>query len=209
MNGTPRSSDFDAAYESYSAPWVIGEPQPAVVELEREGQLRGAVLDIGCGAGEHTIYLAQLGYDVRGIDASVPAIDYARTNANRRGVEAKFAQADALRLGSEQYHTILDSALFHIFGPEDRVSYVASLSAGCRQGGFVHILALSDEGPGFGPEVSEAAIREAFREGWEVQEVSRNRYIAVATAEHHVTELGLRRGERVELPARLARIRRV
>lgn len=209
MNSTPTSSDFDAAYESYGAPWVIGEPQPAVVDLEREGQLRGAVLDVGCGAGEHTIHLARLGYEVLGVDASVPAIEYARANANRHGVEAKFAVADALRLGSEQYHTILDSALFHIFAPEDRVSYVASLSAACRQGGFVHILALSDEGPGFGPEVDEAAIREAFCGDWEVEAISLSRYIAVATAEHHITELGLRRGERVELPAWLACIRRV
>lgn len=34
MDRTPTPSVFDAAYQSYSAPWVIGKPQPAVVELE-------------------------------------------------------------------------------------------------------------------------------------------------------------------------------
>lgn len=209
MSSTPTSSDFDSAYEAYSAPWVIGEPQPAVVELERAGRIRGSVLDVGCGAGEHTIHLARLGYKVLGIDASVPAIEYATANANRSGVDAGFAVADALQLGSEKYDTILDSALFHIFDPADRVGYVASLSAACRPGGLVHVLALSDDGPGFGPEVSDTDIRDAFSEGWHLEQISRSHYLGVATAEHHMTELGFQRGERVDLPAWLARVRRV
>ncbi|CAN0601252.1 unnamed protein product, partial [Ectocarpus sp. 12 AP-2014] len=56
MSDTPNSEVFDTAYEAYSAPWVIGQPQPAVVELETEGLLQGEIIDIGCGAGEHTIY---------------------------------------------------------------------------------------------------------------------------------------------------------
>lgn len=39
MDNTPSSSDFDSAYENYKAPWVIGEPQQAIVELGlRRGQ---------------------------------------------------------------------------------------------------------------------------------------------------------------------------
>lgn len=208
MSTTPSRSDFDSAYESSAAPWVIGEPQPAVVELERDGWIKGRVLDAGCGAGEHTIHLARLGYKVLGIDASVPAIDHARANAQHQGVDARFEVADALHLGAEQFDSILDSALFHIFDPADRATYVASLGAACRPGGVVHVLALSDEGPGFGPEVSATAIRQAFGEGWEVEAIAGSRYLAVATAEHHVKDLGYQKGERVDLPALLARIRR-
>ncbi|MEX0790292.1 MAG: class I SAM-dependent methyltransferase [Actinomycetota bacterium] len=209
MNKTPGPSDFDSAYENYAAPWVIGEPQPAVVELERDGWFSGSVLDVGCGAGEHTIHLTRLGYRVLGIDASVPAIDHARANAQHHGVGARFEVADALNLGGEQFDTILDSALFHIFDPADRAPYVASLGAACKPGGVVHVLALSDDGPGFGPEVSDEAIRQAFGEGWELEAIAVSRYLAVATAEHHIKELGYQKGERVELPAWLARIRRV
>ncbi len=56
---TPPKALFDDAYRDGTPPWVIGEPQPAVVALEREGWVRGKVLDIGCGAGEHTILLTR------------------------------------------------------------------------------------------------------------------------------------------------------
>lgn len=209
MNETPSSSVFDSAYREYSAPWVIGEPQPAVIELERSGWIRGDVLDIGCGAGEHTIHLAGLGYSVEGIDSSAPAIEHARANAERSGVGARFFVRDAMQLPDDDYDTILDSALFHIFDDRDRIAYVKSLSRACRPGGSLHVLALSDEGPGFGPEVSEGVIREAFREGWRIEDLVPSSYVAVATADHHVDELGLERNQRVSLPAWLARFRRV
>jgi SAM-dependent methyltransferase len=97
---------------------VIGEPQPAIVALERSGWIRGSVLDPGCGTGEHTIHLTALGYDVRGIDSSEHAIEQARANAAERNVAAWFEVADALLLGNDQtrdystYDTVVDSALF-------------------------------------------------------------------------------------------------
>jgi NADPH-dependent ferric siderophore reductase/SAM-dependent methyltransferase len=195
-----RTAVFDEAYENHSAPWVIGEPQPAVVTLEREGWIRGTVLDAGCGTGEHTIHLARLGYDVRGIDFSANAIDQARANAAGHGVEARFDVADALRLdGGTTYDTVLDSALFHVFAPEDRARYVRSLHLACRPGALVHVLALSDEGPGYGPEISDKAIREAFGEGWVLEDLRRTHYRGVVGPDN----------ELADLPAWLARARRI
>ncbi|HEV7828281.1 MAG TPA: class I SAM-dependent methyltransferase [Pseudonocardiaceae bacterium] len=110
------------------------------------------MLDSGGGTGEHTIHLAALGYDVRGVDSSEHAIEQARTNATGRNVAARFEVADALRLGEEPtYDTVIDSALFHIFDLPDRDRYVRSLYRACRPAALVHVLALSDTGPGFGP----------------------------------------------------------
>lgn len=209
MSETPSPSVFDSAYREYSAPWVIGEPQPTVIDLERSGWIRGDVLDIGCGAGEHTIHLARLGYNVEGIDSSAPAIEHAVASAARAGVGARFSVRDAMQLSGVEYDTVLDSALFHIFDDRDRIRYVESLSRICRPGGLLLLLALSDEGPGFGPEVSEDVIREAFREGWAIEDLVRGTYEAVATADRHVDELGLERNQRVSLPAWVARIRRL
>ncbi|MGH3671736.1 MAG: class I SAM-dependent methyltransferase, partial [Pseudonocardiaceae bacterium] len=206
---TPSGAHFDQAYLTRTAPWVIGEPQPAVVALEREGWIRGSVLDAGCGTGEHTIQLSRLGYDVLGIDASERAIEQARRNAAEREVAARFAIADALDLGDEPfYDTIVDSALFHIFNAPDRTRYVRSLHRVCRPGARVHLLALSDTGPGFGPQISDTVVREAFGPGWIVEDLRSSRYRGVV-GESHAAALGRSVGDLVDLPAWLARVRRV
>lgn len=209
MDSTPTFSRFDDVYKSRTAPWVIGEPQPAIVELERAGLIRGAVLDVGCGTGEHTILLTRLGYDVLGVDAAPTAVEQARENAAGKGVDARFEVADAMSLGGAQtYDTIVDSALFHIFDDADRPRYVASLHAACRPGGVVHVLALSDKGRGFGPEVSDGTIRDAFGDGWELESLEEAGYRGVVQ-EMQADAVGLPIGTVVDEPAWLARVRRL
>ncbi|MEV3901056.1 class I SAM-dependent methyltransferase [Mycobacterium sp. NPDC050551] len=206
---TPTRSVFDDAYRSGTPPWVIDGPQPAVVELERRGLIRGQVLDAGCGAGEHTILLAGLGYDVIGIDFSPHAVRTASDNAAARGVSARFEVADALELdGRQQYDAIVDSALFHVFDVADRARYVAALHRACRPDGLVHVLALSDAGRGFGPQVSEADIRGAFAGGWTLEALDTATYHGVV-GQAQSEAYGLPVGTRVEEPAWLATVRHV
>jgi SAM-dependent methyltransferase len=208
MDSTPTLSRFDDAYKSRTAPWVIGEPQPAIVDVERSGQIHSKVLDVGCGTGEHTILLTRLGYDVLGVDAAPTAVEQAIANAAEKGVDARFQVADVMKLGGEPlYNTIVDSALFHIFDDADRVRYVRALHAACLPGALVHVLALSDKGRGFGPEVSETVIREAFAEGWVLEAVDETTYRGVVQ-EPHVEAIGLPVGTVVDEPAWLARARR-
>lgn len=200
---------FDSAYETHTAPWVIGEPQPAIVALERTGRLHSAILDIGCGLGEHTIMLTRLGYRVLGIDYAPHAVEQARANAIAHGVDARFEVGDAFDLdGSAPFDTILDSAVFHIFDDEARPGYVESLHRGCRPGGYLHLLALSDTGRGFGPQVSEQVIRSAFSDGWDLEALETTTYRGVV-GEAHAEPLGLAAGTVVDEPAWLARVRRV
>ena len=209
MDTTPALSSFDDFYRSSTPPWVIGEPQPAIVQLERAGLIRGKVLDVGCGTGEHTIMLTRLGYDVLGVDFAPQAVEQARRNAEAEGVDARLEVADAMNLGdSPLYDTIVDSALFHIFDDADRPKYVASLHGACLPGGVVHILALSDAGRGFGPEVSEEVIREAFADGWVLEALDTTTYRGVVQ-EVHAEVLDLPVGTRVDEPAWLARVRRM
>lgn len=209
MDSTPTFSRFDDAYKTRTAPWVIDEPQPAIVELQRAGWIHSKVLDIGCGTGEHTILLTRLGYDVLGIDFSPHAVEQARASAAEKGVDARFEVADAMNLGSDPgYQTVVDSALFHIFDDADRARYVSSLHAAVRPGGLVHVLALSDAGRGFGPQVSEADIRGAFGEGWVLEALDTTTYRGVVQ-EAQADAIGLPMGTRVDEPAWLARVRRV
>jgi SAM-dependent methyltransferase len=188
---------------------LIDQPQPAIVELERDGWIHGSVLDVGCGAGEHTIHLTAQGHTVLGVDFSPAAIEVARTNAAERGVAARFEVADALALGDQpQFDTIVDSALFHIFDAAQRARYVRSLSGVCRPGGRALVLALavSDTEPGFGPRIHDTEIRDAFAENWTLEALQASRYRVLVDADN-AARSGLPAGQPVDLPAWLARIR--
>ncbi len=211
MELTEQTERFDRGYRDGEPPWVIGEAQPAVVELERSGGFRGTVLDIGCGAGEHTLLLAGLGYDVLGADASPTALDRARAAAAERGVPARFTQVDALDpVDLGQFDTILDSALFHVFDEADRSRYASALLRLCAPGAVLHVLALArTDGPAFGPVIPRSAIEDTFAApGWEVQEIGESTYRGVVF-ENVSEDLGLPVGARVDVPAWLARIHRV
>lgn len=201
-------AQFDTAYAEGSPPWVIHEPQPVVDELERAGLITGEVLDPGCGTGEHTIMLAARGHEVLGVDFSPNAVAQADANARRHGVDVRFEVADALDLGDQQrFDTIVDSALFHVFGPQDRAAYARSLHRVCRTGGVVHLLALSDAGPGMGPQISDSAIRDAFTDGWEIEDLQPSTY-RVIVPPYADSRLGYEVDKPADLVAWLARIRR-
>lgn len=207
-SGTARQR-FNDAYESRTAPWVIGEPQPAIVTLEQAGVIFGRVLDAGCGLGEHTILLTALDYDVLGIDFAPNAVQQARQNAAAKGVPGRFEVADALNLGTDvQYDVVVDSALFHVFDDDDRARYVTSLHGAVVPTGLVHVLALSDAGRGFGPQVSEAVIREAFSTGWDLEALDTTTYRGVV-GEAHAEAYGVEVGTVIDEPAWLASARRL
>ncbi len=157
---------FDQMYHGGPPPWDIGRPQPTFVELADQGLLVGRVLDVGCGTGEHALMAAARGLDATGIDAVPKAIGDAQRKAEDRGLAVRFLVADALRLADlgEQFDTVLDSGLFHIFSDEDRPRFVASLGTSISAGGHYYLLCFSDRQPGtVGPRrVSESEIRDAF-----------------------------------------------
>ncbi|MFP5071409.1 class I SAM-dependent methyltransferase [Pseudonocardia nantongensis] len=211
METTPQPDFFDRAYIEGDPPWVIGEPQPAVVALADRGELTGRILEPGCGTGEHTVHLTRLGLDVLGTDASPTAIERARARADSLGVAARFAVADALRPDDDLgvFDTVLDSALFHLFDARDQARYAHALAGLVVPGGTVHVLALAvTGGREFGPVIEESAITDAFAgPDWAVAGIGVATYRGIVTADL-AESYGEPAGTRVEVPAHLARITR-
>jgi len=170
---------FERAYQG-QAPWDIGEPQPEFVRLAEAGAVEGLVLDVGCGTGENSLYLAARGHDVWGIDFVPKAIELARDKASQRGLGVHFQVGGALKLDvlGRTFDTVLDCGLFHTFDDEERLLYVRSLARAVRPGGVAHLLCFSDqEPPGEGPRrVTQQEIREAFRHCWEVEGIREARF---------------------------------
>ena len=88
-------------------------------------------LDLGCGTGIKSIYLARFGgfKKVLGIDVAQKAIAYAQQNAKKEKVDdvCKFINADVVSWNfikkEEKFNFILDWALLHCLKPQDYKKY--------------------------------------------------------------------------------------
>jgi cyclopropane fatty-acyl-phospholipid synthase-like methyltransferase len=164
--------EFNSMYCG-TPPWDIGRPQPALLALADE--FRGRVLDIGCGTGEHALLAATHGLGATGLDSAPAAIEIARRKARDRGLHVRFLVHNALEVGSlgEQFDTVIDSGLFHVFDDEDRRAYVESLKRITALGARYFMLCFSDQQPGdYGPRrVRQDEIRSSFSQGWRVDAI--------------------------------------
>lgn len=140
--------DWDSAYKEEGAfagppPWNIGEPQPELAALIREGKVSGEVLDAGCGHAELALALAAAGSTVVGIDVAPTAIAAATRAAQDRGLSnATFVCADITSFTGydERFSTIIDSTLFHSLPVEARDAYLRSIHRAAAPGAHVYML---------------------------------------------------------------------
>jgi SAM-dependent methyltransferase len=165
---------YDAAYSGVPN-WDIGRPQRAFVELLDAGVVRSPVLDIGCGTGELSLFLARQGFDVLGIDLSALAIQQAREKARWRRISAQFLVWDALdlsrlRSANFSFRTVVDSAMFHVLGDRERDWFVAGLTDVVVSGGLYCVLgdARRDERSIYGLTPDELQQRFEATGEWEL-----------------------------------------
>ena len=171
------TSDFDESYKG-TPPWDIGRPQNEFLLLEKRGEIKGSILDIGCGTGENSLYFANLGHQVVGVDLSSRAIEKARAKAKERKIEnVTFEIMDALKLSrlERTFDNELDCGLFHTFTDVQRKKYVKSLQYVLAPGGKYFMLCFSDlepEGWGGPRRVTQEEIRGSFSAGWKANYIN-------------------------------------
>jgi SAM-dependent methyltransferase len=109
---------FRLAYLVGFKPWDSGIPRPELVEVV-EGPRRlppGRALDLGCGTGTTSIYMASKSWQVTGVDFVPKAIATARARAAAAGTSATFIVGDVTRLHelglTPGYDLLLDQGCF-------------------------------------------------------------------------------------------------
>jgi 2-polyprenyl-3-methyl-5-hydroxy-6-metoxy-1,4-benzoquinol methylase len=86
----------------FNEPRVLREFVLALELLRKVLPSGGAVLDLGCGPGWTSLFLARSGLDVTGVDISERMIEVAGQRAEREGVAARFAVADMEEMALEK-----------------------------------------------------------------------------------------------------------
>ena len=137
---------FDLQYRFSKPPWDSGVTPPEVVTLIEGGTIApGRALDLGCGTGTNSIYLARHGFSAVGVDYSPKAIATARDKARRAGVAVDWHVADATRLDflTAPFDFVLDLGCLHTIEPTERVRYTANLARLTRGGSMYMLYAFS------------------------------------------------------------------
>jgi SAM-dependent methyltransferase len=177
MTAIPNRSTFEAAY-SGGAPWDIGRPQKQFIDIA--DQIRGSVLDAGCGTGDIALFLAGRGNSVTGIDYLEEPIRRAKLKAADRGLAVTFLVKDATKLSdwTERFDNAVDSGLFHVFSDDDRKKYVDGLANVVRPAGCIFLMCFSNDEPGTqGPRrISQQELRDAFAQGWQIESLEPSRF---------------------------------
>ena len=118
--------------------WDMGGPTPLVAELLAAARAAGAepgpaVAVPGCGFGHDAAALADLGFQVTGLDFAAAALAGARA---RYGERVRWRQEDWFDPAGEAFDTLFDHTCFVAMDPGRRPAYVAACARRLRPGGL-------------------------------------------------------------------------
>ena len=180
------ASNWDQRYLEGSDRWELGRPAPPLEAFlrtdSRAPQPPGRVLVPGCGRGHEAALLADLGYEVIGLDFSSEAIQRAQALHGSDRTKLRWLQADlfdgaalaAAGITTGSLQGVLEHTCFCAIDPAQRGAYLATARRLLAPGGW--LLGLfwchrRPDGPPWGsdPEMLEQQLTAAgfCQEFWE------------------------------------------
>jgi len=160
---------FRLFYRLGFTPWD-GHPIAKNLQDLVEELPAGKALDLGCGTGDSSIYLAQHGWKVTGVDYVPQALEKARAKAAATSAPVDFVRADVTRLSQENIGTnfglIVDNGCLHNMSDGDRNAYVREVTAVAAPGARLLIVAFLPGGR-FGVRgAHQAEMERRFTSSW-------------------------------------------
>lgn len=142
---------FNEKFRIGSTPWVREDVEVFVkkfVRILKKMTDSPNLLDIGCGNGWVSIYLAKQGIIVEGIDSSSIAIKEARIKAKKEKLSnVHFKVGDALDFPYPQksFDAVFDRGLFHHQPKIEWRRYLNGLNCVLKDGGLFYLAVFSDK----------------------------------------------------------------
>lgn len=132
----PTPEEYRKAYETGTAKWDTGLPNPELVRVIKAGLLPGkTALEFGCGTGTNAIEAARHGYRVTAIDVVDVAVEQARSKARQARVDVDFRAGDLTKaaLGGP-YDVLFDLGVYHGIRTRDLPGFLGALERVSRPG---------------------------------------------------------------------------
>lgn len=127
MNQKPTTNEVKTYYDNFlghlSYDHMRENPRHIKVKKDLKDIIKEGmnVLDLGCGTGITTKYIAELGAKVIGVDLSPKLIEFAKENSNHPNIEYRIADITNLSLDKKRFDVIcLIDIMEHI--PMERIS---------------------------------------------------------------------------------------
>jgi SAM-dependent methyltransferase len=156
--------DWNDHYRAGNLPWDTGRPSGELQRVVRQIGLRPCrALELGCGTGTNSVWLAHQGFEVTGVDLAPLAVEQADKRARTAGTNVHFVVADVLHLPDlgEPFAFFFDRGCYHSIRNATE-QYAPAVARQLVSGGRGLILAGNarephDPGP---PVVTEEQIRD-------------------------------------------------
>ncbi len=171
MHATNPWETFYRQKPAWAISW-LDHPDDYLRALIKDGTIKkGTALDLGCGVGDKSVFLAKNGFTVTGVDLAPTAIREARALAEKEKVTADFLLADITEMPAlkNPFNFVLDFSTFHIIPEAQRPGYFNELQRLTRPGSQYFLRVFSKRAPqhelGFFRSDTTKEITYAFNRG--------------------------------------------
>jgi SAM-dependent methyltransferase len=143
---------WDSFYSDRSkqVPFFVNLPDESLVSWFETNQLHaGRVLELGCGPGRNSIYMAKQSCSVDAIDVSPVSIEWARERTAEAGVDVNFICASIFDfpVKAGEYDLVYDCGCFHHIPPHRRMSFLSLVATALKPGGAFGLTCFGAESP--------------------------------------------------------------
>jgi SAM-dependent methyltransferase len=174
-------NDWNNRYRDGDLPWDTGRPSKELQRVVSRSAIQPCrALEIGCGTGSNSVWLAQQGFQVTGIDLAPLAVEQAERRASAAEVKVVFVVADVLNLTDLDgpFAFFFDRGCYHAVRREAPGQYAPAVARQLTSGARGLILAGNarephDPGP---PVVTEEQIRDELGLAFQILDLHEFRF---------------------------------
>lgn len=130
-----------------NAPFNVDLPDENLVQYVQHNRIdKGKALDIGCGNGRNSRFLARAGFEVDAVDFSEVSIALAKNYEDNESIEYTQSAFKDVRKPCGSYDFIYDSGCLHHIKPHRRAQYLKKVFNLLKPGGYFGLVCFNEDG---------------------------------------------------------------